>query len=99
MILVGIVGCKLKTSLARSLINYNREQHAVTERAAERRDRRGKERLSATTQAEVVRLYRAGLSLRQVAARLGLGRSTVLECLRRCGEPVRPPHVRFGPPS
>ena len=55
---------QLENFLARSLINCSREQRNVTERE-ERRGRRGKERLSATTQAEVVDLYRSGLSLRE----------------------------------
>jgi DNA invertase Pin-like site-specific DNA recombinase len=47
-------------------------------------------RVTARLQAAVVEAYEGGMSIRRVAASLGLGRTTVLEILKDAGVTVRP---------
>ena len=46
-------------------------------------------RITARLRAEVVEHYTAGMSCRRVAAKLGLGRTTVLEILKAAGVALR----------
>lgn len=94
MILVGLVGFKLNSVLARRLAEWEARPCAGDLPLLPRRGRRGKERLDREQTKVAVGLYRSGLSMRQVARQLGIGKTTVLELLDRQGEPVRPPHHR-----
>lgn len=89
--LVGLVGLKLNTVLARRLGEWEARKPPRVRSEATRRGRRSKERLGSELTKAAVELYRSGLSLRQVAAQTNLAKTTVLEMLHRQGEPVRRP--------
>jgi DNA-binding transcriptional regulator LsrR (DeoR family) len=56
---------------------------------------RQRRRLTAQLRVDVVEAYEAGQTSRQVAASLGLGRSTVLGILKDAGVVVRPKSRRY----
>ncbi len=51
---------------------------------------RQRQRLTATLRADVVGYYTKGMATRQVAAMVGIGRTTVLKILKDAGVAVRP---------
>jgi DNA-binding CsgD family transcriptional regulator len=78
-VLVGLVGYKLNPTLAAHVARRPRASSPTPSGVP----RRGRERLDAKLTAEVVCLYSSGRSARQIALQLGVGRTTVLDVLRR----------------
>jgi hypothetical protein len=56
---------------------------------------RQRRRITASTRAEVVEHYGAGMSCRRVADTLGLGRTTVLTILKDAGVDIRPQGQKY----